>query len=48
MGALCFLGLSQHSIRMDWEMVELCKSVGRSGRRGLRDIVGIGVLDDVG
>ena len=25
------LGLSQHSIRMDWELMELCISVGRSG-----------------
>ena len=39
------LGLSQHSIRMDWKMMDLCKSVGRLGKWGFMEIVGIGVLD---
>ena len=39
------LGLSQHSIRMDWELMELCKSVERKREVG---IVGMRVLDDMG
>ena len=42
------LVLSQHSIRMDWELMELCKSVEMSGRWGFREIVGMRVLDDMG
>ena len=30
------LGLSQHSIRMDWELMELCKSVGRKREVGIK------------
>ena len=29
------LGLSQHSIRMDWELMELCKSVERKREVGI-------------
>ena len=33
------------TIRMDWGMMELCKSVERSWRWGFREIVGMRVLD---
>ena len=43
------LVLSQHSIRMDWGMMELCKSVERKREVGdLGRLLGDGVLDDMG